>query len=218
MLLPNDTQHHAIFGTNGSGKTVWAAYMLSGRSFHRMPWIAIDSKRDPLIAQIPGLEEIGVDARLPRSKGLYCIRPDPDDFESGAVSAFLTRAWQRENIGLWIDEGYAFKPTDRALQAILTQGRSKHTPAIVLAQRPAYVSHWLMSESTFFSVFYTPHPRDVDRLREWIPGDIRPEDLPPHHSYWYCRTSRELHRFKPGPDEATILQIFADRRVRRGWI
>lgn len=213
MNFPDDTEHHAIYGMNGSGKTVFALWCLAQRSFHRKPWIIIDFKRDPTIAQISRIEEVGINSRPPRSRGLYVVRPNPADVDEGKVTEWLYKVWAQENTGIMIDEGYMFKPLDRALRAVLTQGRSKHIPVIALSQRPAWVSPFIHSETSFKSVFFLQMPADLDKVRGWLPP-CNPEELPPHHSYWYGVKKREFCLMGPCPDENEILDMFDQRPVR----
>lgn len=218
MKFPDDTQRHAIYGQTGTGKTTFALWCLSRRSWHRMPWVIIDSKLDPGIAQIPRLEEIDINGKPPKKKGLYVVRPMPGDFDDGHVSSWLMRVWSQEHTGIFIDEGYSFRPQDRALRAILTQGRSKRIPVIALAQRPAWVSPYIHSESEYKTAFYLQTPADIDRMREWFPPGYDNENLPDHYSYWYGRPGREFVRFGPCPPEDEIMQVFDDRGVRRVFI
>ena len=215
MPLPTDTEHHAIFGQNGSGKTVFGLWQLAQRNFDRKPWVIIDFKRDPLIAQIPRIEPIGFS--VPRQKGLYVVRPSPADVDDGEVTEWLYDVWERENVGLFIDEGYMFNPRDRALRAVLTQGRSKHIPIIALSQRPSWISPFILSEASHISVFYLQMPQDIQRVREFVPG-VNPSALPPHHSFYSYMKQREVHNLGPCPDENEILDMFDRKRVRRGFL
>lgn len=217
MRLPTDTERHAIVGTTGSGKTVFGLWCLSQRNFDRMPFIIVDFKRDEQIAQIPRLEEIDINAKIPKRPGLYVVRPDATDIDAGNVTDFFYRVWERERTGLFLDEGYMIPPRDPGLRTVLTQGRSKRIPIISLSQRPAFVSPFLLSESEFKSVFYLEHPRDIERMNEWMPR-VAPNLLPDHESYWYQREGRELLRLRKCPPLDVIMQIFSDRRVRRWWL
>lgn len=216
MRLPNDTERHAIYGMTGSGKTHFALYCLSFRSFDRMPWIIIDFKRDPLIAEIPGLTEIHIDDKLPKRSGLYVVRPEPSDVDSGAITAWLYRVWKQERIGLYLDEGYMIRKLDPGLRTVLTQGRSKRLPMIILSQRPAWVCPFIQSESEFKSIFYLQNPADVQRVSEWLPpqSGIDIPSLPKRHSYWYSVADRDLKLFGPCPGETEIMQRFDARRPR----
>lgn len=224
LRFPNDTQRHAIVGTTGSGKTTFGLWCLSQRSYDKMPWIIIDAKRDSVIRDVPGLEEIRIDAKPPRRPGLYVARPMPGDFDDGVCTKFLYDVWENEHTGLFIDEGYAFRQFDRGLRTVLTQGRSKRIPVISLSQKPSWVSPFLFSESEFKSVFYLDQPTDIERAMAWLPardpntGDaVRPDLLEDHHSYW-CHRRKEFKWLAPCPPEADIMEAFDHRRARRAWI
>ncbi len=192
-------------------------WCLAQRDFDEKPWIIVDFKVDPMIAEIPRIEEIGTQSKIPKHKGLYVVRPTINDIDDGEVSEMFFRIWNKENTGVFIDEGYMIPRLDRGLRTLLTQGRSKHIPMINLSQRPAFISPWLLSESEFKSVFYLEHPADIERINEYMPP-VSPSALPDHHSYWYQRQGRELLRLKPCPGEQEILDMFDRRRVRRWWI
>lgn len=221
LKQPDDGHRHSIFGMTGTGKTVFGLWTLSRRSYDQKPWIIVDFKRDDIIDQIPRLNEIGIHESIPRRPGLYVVRPEPADADDGHVTDFFYRVWKKERTGLFIDEGYMIKQNDRGLRAVLTQGRSKRIPVIALSQRPAWVSPFILSESEFKSIFFLPTPADIDRVREWLPQrDARgqrvdPSELPAHHSYWYCLTTREFRTFGPCPNENEVLDIFDYRRVKR---
>jgi len=220
MRLPNDTERHVIVGTTGSGKTVFGAWCLAQRRFDRMPWLVIDFKREPLFAQVPRLDEIGVEDKPPKHPGLYVVRPDARDIDDGKVTALMFRIWERERIGVFVDEGYMIPRLDKGLRTLLTQGRSKRIPMINLSQKPSFVSPFLLSESEFKSVFYLEHPYDIEKVREHMrfPPHADPLSLPDHHSYWYQRKGREFHYLAPCPGEQEILDMFDRRRVRKGWL
>lgn len=187
-----------------------------------MPWVIIDFKRDKEIGKIPNLQEIDIDARLPKHAGLYVVRPTIDELDDGKVTDLLLRIWDRENTGVFLDEGYMLKPLDRGLRTVLTQGRSKRVPVIALSQRPAWVSPFLLSESEFLTCFYLMHPADGDRMREWMPLDDNggdPAQLRDRHSYWYQRPGREFHSLSACPPIPQIMEMFAARQPkRRFWL
>lgn len=214
MRFPADTDRHSIFGMTGSGKTVFALWCLSRRSYPTMPWIIIDFKCDENIAAIPGLKEISITAKPPKHPGLYVVRPMPHEEEE--VDAFLWRIWERGRTGVYIDEGYMIGRFNKALRAILTQGRSKRIPVITLSQRPAWISPFILSESEFISTFFLHTKADVDRVREWVPG-VRemPRDF---CSYYWSVKDRELQYLAPVPPMAEILNRFDLRRPRRRFL
>ncbi len=81
LHTPGDQHRHAIVGQTGSGKTTFGLWMLSRRSFDKMPWIIVDAKRDDIIADIPHQEEIDVGSKIPKHPGLYVVRPTIADFD-----------------------------------------------------------------------------------------------------------------------------------------
>jgi hypothetical protein len=221
LKTPNDTQRHAIYGMTGTGKTVFGLWCLSQRSFDRMPWIILDFKRDPTIADIPHVDEIDVGDRIPSRKGLYVVRPHPQKDKEGPITDFFFRVWEKEGTGLFIDESYMINRYDEGLRAVLTQGRSKHIPVIALTQKPVWVSPFIHSESEFKSVFFLQMPRDIDTIQEWLPqrdnngNRVNPGGLPDYHSYWYGVHGREIARMGPCPPEQDVLDIFDRRRVKK---
>jgi hypothetical protein len=196
---------------------VFGLWTLAQRNFHEKPWVILDFKRDPMIKQIARLEETNIKRSPPTHKGLYVTRPTPGDVDDGHVSRWLFDVWSQEDTGIFIDEGYMIKPMDRALRAVLSQGRSKHVPVIALSQRPAWISPFISSEASHFTVFYLQMPQDISRVREYLPN-ADPFNLPPHHSYHASMKTRELTRLGPCPDENEVLDMFDARKVRRWFL
>lgn len=204
--LPNDTQHVAIVGKNGSGKTQAGAYWLSRRHFERMPWIIFNFKGDDLLNEIGAKE---VDLGMPPSKpGLYTVRPFPGQYD--AMERYFWRIWKQENVGVYIDEGYMLDKNSEAWQALLTQGRSKHIPIITLSQRPVNVNRFIFSESSFHQIFWLNDRRDRQTVQQYVPADLE-RRLPQYHSWWYDVNSDVVNTMRPVPDRDVILQNFQDR-------
>ena len=220
MRLPGPTERHVIVGTTGSGKTVFGGWMLSQKPYDKMPWLVVDFKGEELFANIPRIEEIRVDRGLPRHAGLYVVRPTVPEIDDGKLTDLFFRIWQRENMGVMIDEGYMIPKLDKGLRTLLTQGRSKHIPMINLSQKPSYISPFLLSESEFKTVFYLEHPYDIEKVHEHMrmPPTADPLSLPDHHSYWYQRKPREFRYLGPCPDENEILNRFDKVRVRKWFL
>jgi hypothetical protein len=57
--------------------------------------------------------------------------------------------WAQENTGIYIDEGYMLGVRNPALNACLTQGRSKRIEMMILSQRPVWMSKFVFSESNY---------------------------------------------------------------------
>lgn len=209
--FPSNQQRVAVIGRTGSGKTQFGAWLLSQSGFDKQPYVVIDYKGDELLGSIDRVREIGL-KELPKHPGLYTIRPTPS--ENDAVEEWLWKAWARERIGLYVDEGYAL-PDKGAFQAILTQGRSKRIPVICLTQRPTWVSRFVFSEADFYAVFHLNDHRDRLTVQAFTPRermDLK-NRLPDFHSYWYDVGKDRVFQIKPVPDAETIVEAI-DARLR----
>lgn len=209
--LPSLTQRLYVVGRTGSGKTTFGAWILSHSRFDKQPYVMVDYKRDSLLGQIDATE-IDVKDRLPKAPGLYVIRPKPETDDDN-VDAFLTRVWERENIGLYFDELYMV-PQKAPIRWVMTQGRSKHIPVIGLSQRPVYMSRFVVSEADFYSIFRLKHPDDKKVLAGFVGSELMRDEhdnLPEFHSLYYD-VAQDIHfRMLPVPSEENILQRLADR-------
>lgn len=210
MRLPDDTQRLSIVGRTGSGKTVAAVWHLSHTDFQWLPWIVYDFKRDALLSQIgelEGTEHIGLE-EIPRYPGIYFVHPHPDDSE--AVQAQMWKIWQQKNTGVYVDEGYMVcgpSNSNSAFRSLLTQGRSKHVPMIILSQRPVWLDRFVFSESDFYQLFALNHSGDRKRMMEYIPADLN-KPLPTYHSYYHDVATAETVVMKPVPTSDDILRVF----------
>src|SRR5271165_1556681 len=166
--LPTSTQRIAIVGRTGSGKTIAGLWHLSNANFDVMPWVIIDYKTDEHIGKIERAQYID-SSYTPKNPGIYVIQPEPDDEN---MREFLTRIWQREGTGVYLDEGYMIgenKKVEQRFKTLLTQGRSKHIPMIVLSQRPVWISRFVWSESDFYQVFDIAMEDDIDTIQRMLP-------------------------------------------------
>ncbi len=218
LNFPNDTQHHSIIGANGSGKTQAAMWFLSRRNFLAKPWIIYDWKYEDLIAEVENTQEISVFDKIPDRPGLYVVHPEPD--QTDAVDVQFRQIWQQENTGVYIDEGYMVGARSGAFRSLLSQGRSKHIPMIILSQRPAWMDRFVFTESQFFSVFRLQHRDDIKAIEQFVPNPDPEkqhpleERLPEFWSYYYDVKANELAKMEPVPDRELIIQTF-NSRLRR---
>lgn len=206
--LPGLTHRTAILGRTGSGKTRQALWLLSMAPFDKQPYIVIDYKHERFFDRSDRIKEIGL-KETPKSPGVYLLRPMPDD----DIESFLWRIWEKENAGIYVDEGYGIDPRSAALQAVLTQGRSKHLPVIYLSQRPSWISRFVLSEADFFSCFPLNDKFDRQRIQALTPADRMNLNnrLPDYHSYWYDVGKDTVFVMKPVPDDEIILDTLETR-------
>jgi hypothetical protein len=200
--FPGGDARTTIIGATGSGKSTCGLWMLSHQLFDRRPWIAIDFKREEQFDRVgfPPIRQLGLGDKIPRKPGLYLVSPTPgqDDW----LENFLWRIWQRENVGLYVDEA-ALMPDGDAFPAILQQGRSKRIPVIACSQRPVGVARGLFSEASFICVYRVNDKRDYKIVEGFVPIDLSAAQLPRHHWYW-CDVARNVQLAMsptPPPDE-----------------
>lgn len=209
---PKDTHRLYIGGRTGSGKTQAAAWHLSERSITTKPWIIIDFKRDALLNEI-GAEEKELSSRPPKKPGLYIVHALPH--EEDEVDDYLWKIWEQENTGIYIDEGFMMKDGP-GLRAVLTQGRSKHIPVIVLSQRPTWLSRFVFSEADFFQQFPLNDKDDRKIVGRFVPYDPEAlKSLPEHWSVWYDVGRNRVNVLKPVPERDAIIATFQSRLERR---
>lgn len=210
-ILPGRRDRLSIMGRTGSGKTHFGVWALSKQNWPSVPWVIIDYKHDELIADLPA-EEIRVTSKLPRKPGLYLVHPRPD--EDSAVENLLWRIWEKGRTGVFVDEAHIL-PDAGGLQAILTQGRSKNIPAIIVSQRPVRVNRFVFSEADFLSTFHLNDKRDRKTVAEFLPADLERSPLPARHSWYYEVARDRMWRMRPAPNAAEILDTFDARRPDR---
>lgn len=211
VRLPGPTHKLAIVGRTGSGKTVAAVWHLSNADFDVRPWVILDYKNDELINRIERAEIIEYD-ELPSEPGIYILKVRPG--EEDKVSDWFKRVWERENLGVLVDEGYMVDARDEWFNACLTQGRSKQISMIILSQRPVWLSRFVFSETDFFQVFDLTHSDDFKKVRQYVRDDERQQldkPLSNFHSFYYDVGRRRLETFGPVPEENRILETIDER-------
>lgn len=213
--LPRIDQRVTVMGRTGSGKTQFGAWLLSQAPFTEQPYVMIDYKRDHLLNSITRVREIGFGS-IPKQPGLYVIHPVPDDDDDN-IDAFMRRVWNHENVGMFFDET-ALIPDRGPFRAILTQGRSKHIPAIMLCQRPAFVSKYCFTDAEYYALFHMQHQDDHKRIRGFIPDIDLSDRLPDWHSRWYDVNQDRMFELGPAPSADEIVDTI-DKRLepKRKW-
>lgn len=188
-----------------------AVWHLSNRSYDKMPWLVFNFKGDDLIDSIPGKREIKLTDDPPTKPGIYIVRPMPHQKEE--LDEFLWKVWANENTGIYFDEGYMVGNSD-AFQALLTQGRSKHIPMIILVQRPVWISRFVWSESNYFQIYNLTNAQDQKTIREFVPMK-KDVVLKPYHSVYHDANSHRTVMLSPVPERVTILKTFRQRMSSR---
>lgn len=199
--FPGPADRTTVIGATGSGKTTCGVWLLSAMPLASMPWVVIDFKRETLFDQVgmPPIREIDY-GTVPKRPGLYILSPNPGEEEP--LEDWLWRVWERENTGLYIDEAMLM-PDDKAMRAILQQGRSKRLPVIACTQRPVTIPRAFFSEASFFALYRVQDRRDYDTVRGFVPGDVT-SLLPEYHWRWYDVARNLLARMSPVPADRIV--------------
>ena len=205
MRFPGDTERHVIVGATGSGKTQAALWHLSHRSYDTKPWVIYNYKRDTSIDAIPGSQDLPID-QIPKEPGIYITHPLPDE----DVEPQMWALWNKGNVGIYADEGYMIGRNNKAFRAMLTQGRSRHIPMIVLSQRPVWMDRFVFSEAEYHQIFRLQHRKDRDAVAQFVPADLE-KRLPDYHSYYYDVGANHVYVLRPVPSLQHIHATFQDR-------
>lgn len=215
--FPGGDNRTTIIGATGTGKSTCGLWLLSHQRFERRPWVAIDFKREEIFDKIgfPPVRQISLDDPAPKKPGVYLVSPIPGDADR--LERFLWRIWQRENVGLYVDEA-ALMPEGDAFPAMLQQGRSKRLPVIACTQRPVGVARGLFSEASFVCVYKLVDKRDYKIVEGFVPVDLsRP--LPLHHWIWWDNQRHMQLAMAPVPPPDEIADRLNNRipYTASGW-
>ena len=204
IRLPDTTQHIAFAGRTGSGKTVAALELLASRDFHRMPWVIVDHKRDPNIAELPA-QPLHLNALILPRAGLWVVRPSMSEQDRKTLNDFFERCFERENIGLYIDEGHLVGPSS-GIRNILVAGRSKHVPLVWCSQRAHWIDSFIWSQAAFYRIFDLQTKNDIKRFEENVP--VKWKKPAEYHSYYYDVSAGKTFYLKPAaPLAETVLSL-----------
>jgi DNA helicase HerA-like ATPase len=203
---PGPEHKTAIVGRTGSGKTFAAVWLLSRSDFDERPWVVLDYKDDELLNSIARAEPLDLDDELPELPGIYILKILPGDKER--VDDWFKRVWEREDMGVLVDEGYMVDQRGDWFNACLTQGRSKRVSMVILSQRPVWLSRFVFSESDFFFVFDLTHEDDLNTVSKFIKDDDREllaQELEPHHFHYYDVGKKRIETLSPVPPGDQLL-------------
>jgi hypothetical protein len=229
IRTPNDTHLTIVLGRKGTGKSQASIDMLAQQNFQDMPWVIIDYKGEEILVELQKklrnkIHVIKVTDKPPRTPGLYYMHPKPmlDDV---AMEAWLMQVYKNEHTGLYVDEGYALPDYGRsvAFTLILTQGRSKRIPVIVLYQRPVWMSRFAVAQADFVRVFKQGDIRDRKTITQFctpaqLPngaslGPMQIDALPDYYSLWHDVGKGSTSVLIPAPSKERILQDFKSRLI-----
>jgi len=200
--FPNNTQHVAIAGMNGSGKTWGALDMLSHRVENGMAWIIIDHKREPDLKKVPA-EKLPLNPLFMPKRGLHIVRPGTNAADRDDLETLLQRAFKQGNTGIYVDEGHLLGQSD-AVRTIMVAGRAKHVPMMWISQRANWIDTFIWSQSMFYRVFRLQTALDVKTVQANWPQKWQPPEE--FHSWYYDGKQGKLFYLAPADNLAKSVE------------
>jgi len=197
FVLPGPSEHVAVLGKNGTGKTILGAWIQSRQNFHARPYVAIDFKDEEFWDMVgnPPMRNLAL-GEMPGKKGIYRLRVYPG--QEDELEEWLWKVWRHGNIGLFCDE-VSLMPKKNAFKAILRQGRSKHIPVIACTQRPVDCDREVFTEAKYIACFRLGDERDYKIVRGFVNRSSIEEPLPRHWCYWWDDKQSTLFKLRPCP-------------------
>lgn len=184
FTFPKNSDRTVVFGSTGSGKSVFMTWLLSHASIDKMPWIILDYKKERYIKSIPRVETLKL-GTVPKHAGLYKVDVSFDD--NLLVDNYLRDILAKGQIGIFADEGASLpqqEPRFTALKTVFAQGRSQHVPFLFGTQRPSWINRSVRSEGSYYAAFHMHNESDRKLAKEFMPQGID-KRLKPYHCYWY---------------------------------
>lgn len=193
-LVPETGQRELIIGPTGSGKTLFAGWLL--RRLPVSPIVIYDTKDEPSFAHLRRakvvddwdevhecLEDEEVDYIVFRPQGV-----DAEELDGYLLDHFN----ELEGVPAYIDEladfhsqtGFAYE----GLTHLLRKGRARAQTTIMSTQRPSHISRLCYTESQKFCVFRLVHEDDQKHVAKFIPG-YRGLPQPPQYGFYFRQIS-----------------------------
>lgn len=182
-----------ITGFSGSGKTTFALRLCDALP---SPLVIVDTKYDPSIlawAKRNNTKIFRSLRRLPNWKTLdrdIVFRPPPELLAHPMeIDRWLGGAFQAKYIpSIYIDEGYQVGATANRMGAgvtgLWTRGRARGMRILIGAQRPAWITRFVLTESDAHFVGYLPHVEDRKTMFD-VTGRRQLLEQAPMHYFWY---------------------------------
>lgn len=206
--FPNSSQHIALAGRTGSGKSVAALDMLVRRP--EIPWLIVDHKGDDNIKLLPA-DKMGLRPLALPSDGLHVVRPKMNGQDREDLEDLLHRVFKRGKMGVYIDEGHLMGMSE-AVRNIMVAGRSKRVPMMWCSQRAHHIDTFIWSQCTFYRVFRLQGPPDIRRFDENFPQ--RWTDPGEYQSHYYDGTQGKSYLLAASPPITDTVKILEQRLLK----
>lgn len=202
--LPDSSNRTTVIGRTGSGKSHFAAWLLSTQNFDFMPWVIVDFKDEDkdIINQIDRVQYLDYGDPIPERPGVYILKPLEGD---ESLTDWLWKVFRHGYCGLFFDEVFPLGQHNKAFNTIMMQGRSRNIPVIVCTQRPTNISVYCFSEASYCYVFDLTKTKDRQTVHNEISAIPVKYVLEPYHSFYYDVVGKQVLTVKPAPSAGVIL-------------
>jgi hypothetical protein len=191
--FPNDSQHVALAGMNGSGKTWGAMDMLSFMDLREHAAFIIDHKGEPDFKKLPAEKFNPASLLLPR-RGLHIIKPKLNGSNRQELEEFLERVFKHGRMRVYVDEGHLMGFSNM-VRNILVAGRARKATIMWTSKKANWIDPFVWSQSKFYRVFTLQTAKDVKAVQENWPVKFQmPEQF---HSWYYDGTTNKAHYLLP---------------------
>lgn len=203
-------EHLLVIGKTGSGKTVRAISAL--KQLHAenpdAGILIINHKADAdIINQVKPLKKIP--SRFRKGDIVHVCPLLGDEEAEEAINNLLRDVYKIGNTIVYIDEGLMIPASNKEMLAIQTQGRSKKISAIVLSQRPKFISLFAVTQASVIDIFNVQGRDDIKTLENVVrPKNEKLEDLiddlKPFHFLEYDKDGIRIEKPLPYPIRGSI--------------
>lgn len=198
-------QRALVAGRSGSGKSTLARWLLV-RSPLR--WVILNPKHTKAYDSLPdsvtikSLDMRDVEKAIMRNR-FVVINPPSREADKESLDSFIMNLHETlQSVGLCCDELYTLHKGGVAgdgLLAWLTRGRELKQSFLGLTQRPAWLSQFLFSESTYICGMSLNLAKDRKRMEEMTGKDEFLFKVPERNWLWYETDIDQLTYFGPVP-------------------
>ena len=203
FVFPGGADKTVVIGATGTGKTIFAAWLLANQRLDLRPWVIVEFKDEEFWDRVgsPPIKRLAA-GDMPGRLGLHRMNVLPGQ-DGDELEAWLWKVWRHGDIGLYIDE-LNLLPKGNAFKAILRQGRSRRVPVIGCTQRPVDLDREVWTETQYKAIFSIEDERDIQTIQKFTKRAPIDRELPRRWSYWYDSIRRRLLVLRPVPHPSRL--------------
>lgn len=186
-----------LTGFSGSGKTTFGLRLCEAMP---SPLVIVDTKPSPAIRDWGKANAIRITRRPPDWSKLdrdIIYRPDADMLSRPMmIDAWLGEAFNGKYIpSIYIDEGYQVgavaNKMGKGVTGLFSRGRERGMRVLFGAQRPAWITRFVMTEADHHIVGFLPHDEDRKTMYSVTGKREMLEPMDHDFQFWYSTPGRQ---------------------------